>query len=118
MHDLALAMNEVHFSIIFKVFQFYEVLLMVCEPSLLLTVRYTAVSLANILTCEVILSIRSFMFTRKRIGPRTNPWGTPDVTRISDDFPLQGPLKCCVRPSRSALIQPRPISLLAHPLPW
>ena len=28
MHDLALARNEVHFSIIFQVFQFYEVLLM------------------------------------------------------------------------------------------
>ena len=70
MHDLALAGIEVHFPSLFPMFKFYEVLLKglgvifagYCrESSLLVTVRYTAVSSANSLTREVILSGRSFM---------------------------------------------------------
>ena len=61
---------------------------------LLMTVKYTAISSANSLTCEVIFLGRSFMYmyNRNKIGPRTEPWDTPDVPGISDDFPLQEPL--------------------------
>ena len=58
----------------------------VWESFLLVTVRFTAVSSANSLTCELIFSGRSFMYNKNKIGPRTEPWGTPDVTGISDDF--------------------------------
>ena len=71
----------------------------VWESFLLVTVKYTAVSSANSLTCEVIFSGRSFMYSRNKIGPRTEPWGTPDVTGISDDF---SPSRAthCERPSK------------------
>ena len=63
----------------------------VWESFLLVTVKYTAVSSTNSLNCEVIFTGRTFMYSRNKIGPRTEPWGTPDVTGISDDFPLLEP---------------------------
>ena len=85
----------------------------VWESSLLVTAKYTAVSSAKRLTCEFMFSGRSFMYRRNKTGPRTEPWGTPKVTGISDDFP---PSKAthCERPSKNALIQPR----LFWVIPW
>ena len=34
-------------------------------------------------TCDDSSSRRSFMYMRNRIGPKTDPWGTPEVTGIS-----------------------------------
>ena len=39
---------------------------------------YSTQSSANRQTEDLILSGRSFMKIRKRIGPKTDPWGTPD----------------------------------------
>ena len=69
----------------------------VWESSLLVTVKYTAVSSAKSLTFEFMFSGISFMYRRNRIGPRTEPWGTPEVTGISDDFPLLKPHMVNVR---------------------
>ena len=43
---------------------------------------------------------------RNKIGPRTEPWGTPEVTGISDDF-SSSKATHCERPSKKALIQLR-----------
>ena len=44
------------------------------------------------------------MYRRNKIGPRTESWGTPEVTGISADF---SPSKAthCVRPSKNAVIR-------------
>ena len=32
---------------------------------------------------------RSFIYNKKSNGPRTEPWGTPQlISNVSDDFPL------------------------------
>ena len=54
----------------------------VLQSFLLLTVKNIAVSSAKSLTCEWICSGRSFIYNKNRIGPKTDPWGTPDVTEI------------------------------------
>ena len=59
---------------------------------------------------QIYGSVISKMYRRNKIGPRTEPWGTPEVAGISDDF---SPAKAthCESPSKKALIQLR---LLAH----
>ena len=52
---------------------------------MLVTVRYTAVSSANNLTWDWMFSGRSLMYNRKKSGPSTEPWGTPEVTLTSSD---------------------------------
>ena len=47
-----------------------------------------AESSANNRTFDLVLSGRSFMEIRKRMGPRTEPCGTPDVTGTVADFSL------------------------------
>ena len=42
--------------------------------------RYSMQSSANNLTCDVILSTMSFIYNKNRSGPRTVPWGTPEIT--------------------------------------
>ena len=78
----------------------------VWQSALLLIVKYTTVSSANNLTSEWMFSGRSLIYKRNKIGPKTEPWGTPDVTGISDDF---SPSKAThwVCPSKKALIQLR-----------
>ena len=56
---------------------------------------FCMVSPANSLTCEVIFSGRSFMYSRNKIGPRTEPWGTPDVTEVCCLFIDLSEIKCC-----------------------
>ena len=76
----------------------------VWESSLMATVKYTAVSSAKSLTCEFMFSDRSFRYRRNKISPRTEHWGTPEVTGISDDF---SPSKAthCEWPSKNVLIE-------------
>ena len=42
--------------------------------------RYITQSSANKRTSDVILSGRSFIYAKNKRGPRTVPWGTPDLT--------------------------------------
>ena len=71
---------------------------------MLVTVRYTAVSSANNLTWDWMFSGRSLMYNKKRSGPRTEPWGTPEVTLTSsDDSPSSTTV--WVRPIRNDWIQ-------------
>ena len=44
--------------------------------------KYMAVSSAKSLTLDITFSGRSFMYAKKRIGPRTEPCRTPDETGI------------------------------------
>ena len=73
----------------------------VWQSALLFIVNYTAVSSEYSLTSEWMFSGRSLIYKRNKIGPKTEPWGTPDMTGISDDF---SPSKAthCVRPSKKA----------------
>ena len=48
-------------------------------------VRYMMVSSANSLMLLLIESGMSFMYMRKRQGPSTDPWGTPDSTGQAPD---------------------------------
>ena len=50
------------------------------QPNCPWTVKYTAVSFANRRTLYCILSGRLLISSRKNIGPKTNPCGTPDET--------------------------------------
>ena len=43
-------------------------------------ILYNRQSSANILKGEFMLVMISFMYNRNISGPRTVPWGTPDVT--------------------------------------
>ena len=64
---------------VFHFSRFWRSCCRVWESSLLVTVKYTAVSSAKSLTCEFMFSGRSFMFRRNKIGRRTEPWGTREV---------------------------------------
>ena len=51
-----------------------------------------------------MLLVMSFMYSRKRTGPRTEPCGTPDVTHVlSDRDPLTETL--CLRCERNDFIK-------------
>ena len=68
-----------------------------------LIARYEAVSSAKSLTLDLTCSGRSFMYARKRIGPRTEPCGTPEETGIfSELIPLI--TTACFRLSKKSLI--------------
>ena len=41
---------------------------------------------------------------RKRIGPRTLPWGTPEVTLVEEDI-LPSRRTCCARLDKNECIQ-------------
>ena len=43
-------------------------------------------SSAKSLMFELIESVMSFMYNRKRTGPRTEPWGTPEMTLAGDEW--------------------------------
>ena len=45
-------------------------------------------SSANNFVLHEMKSTISSMYVRKSVGPRTDPWGTPDVTGFSSDIPL------------------------------
>ena len=51
-----------------------------------LIARYMAVSSAKSLTLDFTCSGRSFMYARKRIGPRTEPCRTPEETGTSSEL--------------------------------
>ena len=53
-----------------------------------LTVIYIIVSSAKSRTLLLTELGRSFIYARKRHGPNTDPWGTPDITgKVSDVHP-------------------------------
>jgi hypothetical protein len=62
------------------------------EPAVLPLLQYIQVVLylicssANSLVVDVTDSGKSLMYRRNRSGPRTVPWGTPDVTGDLPDF--------------------------------
>ena len=41
---------------------------------------YRTQSSANRQTEDLMLSSKSFIKKRNRFGPKTDPWGTPDIT--------------------------------------
>ena len=55
------------------------------SPSELIA-RYMAVSSAKSLTLDLTWSGRSFIYIRKSMGPKTEPFGTPDDTAIYSDL--------------------------------
>ena len=55
------------------------------SPSELIA-RYMAVLSAESLTLDLTWSGRSFMYTMKSMGPRTEPCGTPEDTVILSDL--------------------------------
>ena len=63
----------------------------VWESSLLVAIKYTAVSSAKSLTCKFMFSGRTFMYRRNKFGPRTEPRGTPEVRGSQTIFPLLKP---------------------------
>ena len=64
---------------------------------------YRTQSSANKRTDDLMLSGRSLMNTKKRTGPRPEPWGTPDKTRTeSDTWPSS--TTCCERLESHELI--------------
>ena len=60
-------------------------------------------SSAKSLTLDLTCSGRSFMYARKRIGPRTEPCGTPEEIEILSEFiPLI--TAACFRLSKKSFI--------------
>ena len=67
-------------------------------------VRYTAVSSAKSHTCDDSFSGRLFMNARNRIGPKTEPWCTPELTGTDHDSSPSITTVCDLLP-RNAQIQ-------------
>ena len=82
-------------------------------PNSQLRARYIAVSAAKSLTIDLACSGRSLIYTRKRIGPRTEPYGTPEETGIQFEFtPFM--TTACFLLSKKSLIHFRASPLI----PW
>ena len=64
---------------------------------------YRTQSSANKRTDDLMLSGRSLMNTKKRTGPRTEPWGTPDKTGTGSDSSPSS-TTCCERLESHELI--------------
>ena len=80
------------------------------EPT---TVRYTVMSSAKRRTCDDSFSGRSFMNTRDRIRPKTELWGTPEVTGTN---PVSSPSvkNICLWLPRKAQIQDSAFPLIPY----
>ena len=66
--------------------------------------RYIMLSSANRRILDSMFSLMSLMYSKKSIGPRTEPCGTPDVTSVvSDRTPLNETR--CLRFDRKDVIQ-------------
>ena len=100
MQNLAFTWIEFHFRIFFPSSYFLEVLL----EGLAVGFAVYGQIYSSSLSSEWIFSWRSLIYKRNKIGPKTEPWGNPDVTGILDDF---SPSKAthCVRLSTKALSQ-------------
>ena len=73
--------------------------------------RYMAVSSAKSLTLDLTCSGRPFIYAKKRMGPRTEPCGTPDETEIlSEEIPLM--TTACFLLSKKFLIHLRTSPLM------
>ena len=76
-------------------------------------VRYTAVSSARSRTCDDSFSGRLFMKTRNRIGPKTEPCGTPELTGTDPDSSPSITTVCDLLP-RKAQIQDSAFPLIPY----
>ena len=74
-------------------------------PSSFVTSVYSLVSSANFSTVLCTPSSRSLMNIRKRVGPRTDPCGTPLVTSVQSEY-LPFITTLCFLPSSHCWIQP------------
>ena len=96
MKDLAFGGIKVHIPHLFQFFKagrsFWKSWPSICE----LRARYIAVSPAKSLTLDLTCSGRSLMYTRKSIGPRTEPCGTPEETGIQ--FRIHSVYDYCLLP--------------------
>ena len=54
--------------------------------------------------CECVSVGRSFMYSKKRMGPYTDPCGTPEVTWILSDV-APSSMTRCVRDVKNEFIQ-------------
>ena len=50
------------------------------------TAKYILASSANIFISPLVAQDRSFIKTRNKTGPRTIPWGIPDVISVPSDI--------------------------------
>ena len=66
-------------------------------------VRYTAVSSTKSRTCDDSFSGSSFLNTRNRIGPKTEPWGTPELTGTDLDSSPSKTTVCDLLPWKDAI---------------
>ena len=66
-------------------------------------------------TCDDSSSGRSLIYTRNRISPKTDPWGTPEVTGTDPDS-SPSRTTVCDRLPRKARIQDSAVPLI--PLRW
>ena len=73
------------------------------QSSLEATTRYAIVSSAKSRTCDDSESGRSLIKTRNKIGPRTDPCGTPDVTGADAEL-SPSTTTLCDRPDRKSSI--------------
>ena len=78
-------------------------------------VRYMMVSSANSLMLLLIESCMSFMYMRKRQGPSTDPWGTPDSTGHAPDCSPSRTIFCDL-PDKKDLIHA--ITVVFMPSRW
>ena len=86
MKDLVFGGIKVHIPHIFPFsrlsWSFWRTGPSMCE----LRARYIAVSSTKSLTLDLTCSGRSLVYTRKIIGPRTKPCGTPEETDMQFEF--------------------------------
>ena len=78
MEDLIFCGIKINVPILFPLFQFVGSSCRMFASELIQ--RYMAVSSAKSLTLDLTCSGRLFMYAKKRMGPRTEPCGTPVET--------------------------------------
>ena len=104
MQNLAFTRVKMHSPCLFPLFKFLKALLQGLGIIFDGDGQIYGSVISKSLTCEFMFSDRSFRYRRNKISPRTEPWGTPEVTGISDDF---SPSKAthCEWPSKNVLIE-------------
>ena len=82
---------------LFPFLQFVEVFCKMFASDMLLMQRYMAVSSAKSLTLDLTCS---FMYAGNKIGPRTEPCGTPEETGIVPEWKLFVTTDCFLLPKK------------------
>ena len=91
MQNLAFTRVKVHFPCLLPLFKFLKVLLQCLRIIFAGGGQIYGSVISKKSDLRIYVSGRAFMCRRNKIGPSTKPWGTPEVTGISDDFPLLKP---------------------------